>query len=509
MTKNKRSIVLIVVCLLTLCVQGAVFAEGEQALQEEARFIIFHTNDTHARVSDKAGSRIGFAKMKALIDAERKKPNQGVLVFDAGDTLHGTSFATLSKGESIMDILNIIPYDAMAPGNHDFNYGYKRLLELARKAKFPLLSANVLKEGSNRTVLPQYKIIKKNGVRFGVFGLSTPETAYKTHPKNVKGLVFQNPIEAAKRVVAVLEKKGVDVIIGVGHIGIDKETEITSEKIAEAVPQIDLFVDGHSHSALPTGKKINKTLIVQTGEYLKNLGKVVLVYAPDGSITIEAGLIPADTTEQVEKNASIETLVTKIVEKNKALLNKVIGTTAVLLHGERAVVRAGESNLGNLITQAMQRKSSADVVLTNGGGIRASIAIGDITKGSVNAVLPFGNNLVVLEVTGAQLKQALENGIRTYPSPAGAFPHIAGMRVVFGKNNKVKSMTLNDGRPIEEKKTYVLATNDFIAAGGDGYAMFENARKLGEYENLDEILIDEIANYGTEGNAVDGRIVQK
>ena len=499
--------------ILLLCAPTLAFAKGapkkSKGQSKSATLVIFHTNDSHARVSDGEGSRIGFARLKTIVDAERAKPGQDVLLLDAGDTLHGRPFATIAKGSSIISILNALKYDAMAPGNHDFNYGYTRLLELAEQVTFPILAANVLDAKSQKSILPPYQIITKSGVRFGVFGLATPETLYKTHPNNVVGLEFADPIKVARRTVAKLKRKGADVIIGVGHIGLDAETKITSQDIVQAVPNIDLFIDGHSHTMLPQGRQVDNTLIVQAGEHLKHIGKVVMQYSSGGGVTLKAELIGHDAVSSVAPDREVKAIIAQTRGDNETLLNEVIGTTATVLNGERAAVRTGETNLGNLITKAMRRASNADIALMNGGGIRASLNAGAVTKGDVLTVLPFGNSLIVLQLSGAQLQQAIKHGIQSYPKPSGAFPHIAGVRVVFDADNNIVSMTLEDGSAVEPLQSYTLATNDFLAAGGDAYTMFQGARIVSELGNLDEIVIDEIAAHGTAGNETDGRMVQQ
>ncbi len=189
--------------------------------------------------------------------------------------------------------------------------------------------------------------------------------------------------------------------------------------------------------------------------------------------------------------------------------NEVVATAPYDLNGEREFVRTGETNLGNMITEALLDISGADVALTNGGGIRASVAMGEVTKGDILTVLPFGNTVRVIEVTGADLIAALENGLATYPEPLGAFPHIAGMMVEFDSSleagSRVTSVMIDD-EAIDEEATYTLATNDFLVAGGDDYTMFVGANVIAEFGAMDEVLIDFIAENGFDASEVTGRI---
>lgn len=451
------------------------------------KLYIVHTNDIHGRVESSNG--IGMAKLKTKIN-ELKKSGK-VIVLDAGDTIHGQTIVQLSKGQTMIDIMNTVGYDAMTIGNHDFNYGQERLLELRKKADFKMLSANVYK--GNKRVFKPYTIKNIKCNRVGIFGLSTPETLYKTNPNNVKGLTFKDPVEEAKIVVEKLKKEGCSIIIALTHLGFDKSSEDSSYNLAKTVKGIDLIVDGHSHDTLQNGEKVNNTLIVQTGEYLKNIG-VVEVDLNDKN-NIKASLLSTKDMENVEEDKAVKEVINKEKKENDVILSENIGATTITLDGKRENVRKEETNLGNLITDAMIEETSADVAITNGGGIRDSIDIGDITKGEIITVLPFGNYVIVKEVTGKTLKDSIEHGISDYPNLAGKFPHVSGMKVLFDEKqengNKVISIKIND-KDIELDKTYRLATNDFMIAGGDGYTMLTGSKVLGEYGGLDEILISYI-----------------
>lgn len=447
---------------------------------------ILHTNDVHARVLEGKYDGMGYAKLAALVGRFREA-NPNMLLIDAGDTFHGKTIATLEEGESIMEIMNLIGYDFMVPGNHDFNYGSDKLLELAAMAEFPIITANVLKDGN--PILPAYEVIEIEGVKIGLFGLSSEETTYKTHPDNVEGLEFANSTDIAQQMVDELSGK-VDIIICIGHIGLDETTEITSEMICNQVDGIDLFIDGHSHTVLPEGLVTdNGTVIVSTGEYLQNLGRVTLSYA-DGTVSIEAELI-----ERVWPDGAVEDLIAQIEENQAEILDQVVGSTDVTLDGEREDVRTRETNLGNLIANAMIAETGADIALTNGGGIRASIDPGDITIGDIITVLPFGNYIVTTTVTGAQLKEALEHGVSDYPETKGAFPHFANITFTLNTANEAGSRVedlMVGGKAVADTDEFVLATNDFLYAGGDDYSMFGNGI-LNEFAALDEAVIEYLA----------------
>lgn len=458
--------------------------------EDEVKITIVHTNDTHGRIlEDSYGGSMGFAKIATYVNMLREE-NPELLLIDAGDAFHGQTIAQLVRGESVAKVMNVMGYDVMAPGNHDFNYGYDRLLELGEMLEFPVIAGNIEKEDGTQ-LLDGYIIKEVQGLKIGMFGLATPETEYKTHPNNVKGLDFTSPIEAAKLMVEELRDQ-VDILIAVGHIGEDEGSEFTSHKILAEVEGIDLFVDGHSHTAKPEGEMVGNTLLVQAGEYDENLGIVELVVT-GGEITSKtARLLTYEESAEIEEDPEVKAVIEDIKAANDLITGVELGTTPVTLEGAREMVRTKDTNLSNLIADAMLYETGADVALTNGGGIRASIEAGTVTVGDVITVLPFGNYIVTVEVTGADIIAALENGLTDYPATKGAFPQVGGMTYTFDPNlpafERVTEV-LVDGTPIDPAATYVLATNDFMAAGGDEYTML-NQEVVGMYAGLDEALIN-------------------
>ncbi|MDI3547110.1 MAG: 5-nucleotidase / UDP-sugar diphosphatase [Halanaerobiales bacterium] len=477
------------------------------AMAEKVEITILHTNDTHSRVEEGKYAGMGFAKLSTLVKEERAK-NPNLLLLDAGDTFHGQTIANLVEGESIVKIMNAIGYDAMATGNHDFNFGKERLLELNEMTDFPILAANIKYEDDS-PFLDAYVIKEVGGVKVAIFGLATPETTYKTHPKNVKSLVFESPVKAAKVMVDQLKDKA-DVIIALTHLGLSEGSEYTSAMVAKEVPGIDLIVDGHSHHALKEGKRVGDTLIVMAGEYDKNLGVVNLTVEDGKVIAKKARLITKEDTANTEKDTEILKVIDQIKAEIEKITSVVVGKTAVHLDGERENVRTGETNLGNLITDAMLDTVDADVAITNGGGIRASIGKGEVTKGEVITVLPFGNFVVVKELKGSVILDAIEHGISAYPAKEGQFPQVGGMSFIFAPSRPAGERVVKleiGGEPVDYDKTYRVATNDFMAAGGDGYTMFKDAATVQEAGGLEEVVMNYIKEHGTVAPKVEGRII--
>ncbi len=475
------------------------------AADDTVHLTIVHTNDTHARIQS-SSSIMGFAKIATKV-AELREENPNLLLVDAGDTFHGQTIATLNQGESITRVMNAMGYDVMVPGNHDFNYGKDRLLELKGMLNFPIISANIeTDEGTH--FLPGFIIKEIDGVKVGIFGLTTPETAFKTHPKNVEGLTFENPIERAQEMVDTL-RDYVDVLICIGHLGEDEGSVYTSKKVIEAVDGIDLFVDGHSHTTKPNGEMINDTLLVQTGSYDANLGVVDLTITGGKVVASTAKLITTAEAADVVEDQAVLDVIADVQAANDLITQVKVGETSVKLEGTRELVRTGETNLGNIITNAMLYETGAQIAITNGGGIRDSIQIGDITKGDVITVLPFGNYIITLDVKGSDIVKAIENGVTDYPAAKGAFPHVAGISYTFDPEKpameRVTSVTFN-GMPLDPDKHYSVATNDFMAAGGDEYTTLGASVQTGEYAALDEALINYLEVVDPATIQVEGRV---
>lgn len=483
---------------------------------KEFDLYVVHTNDVHARVVPQDGG-MGYAKLSTMLNVARDITDN-ILLLDAGDVTHGTNFANMFKGSTVGELLMMLGYDAVAPGNHDFNYGYENLVDLAEYAEkysnLRVLCANVLDENGYLVFQP-YQIYKFNDFKVAVIGLTTPDTKEKSHPKNTVGLSFMSDEVIANAQYALdLAHEIADYVIVLGHIGLDDDgtSLITSKYICENLKGIDLFVDGHSHSVLPEGLKVGDSLIVSTGEYLKNVGVVEIhVNGKDAKITT-AMLIPAaDVLDPANSELAKEFGITEIPDDPKvdayidqvnaeldAVLNTVIANIPANLDGARQNVRTKKTNLSALICEAMTEESGADFTITNGGGIRASLKKGDVTLGDVNNVLPFTNTISVCEITPAEVYEALEWGYRMLPETNGGFSQ-TDLQVVYSKyspaGSRIKRVLLN-GKLLDKNDTttvYKVATNDFLAAGGDGYTMFGKEVLVGKM--LNEVFADYLAKH--------------
>ena len=495
-------------------------------VKEEQDTVILHTNDVHGRIVEEKGV-IGDAKLATVIEKEREKSDQTTLVVDAGDAFQGLPISNSTKGEARAKILNEVGYDAMAVGNHEFDFGLDEAKKYKEILNFPLLSSNTYVNGAR--LFEAATIVDKNkdveGDEFVVIGVTTPETATKTHPKNVKGVTFTEPIAEVNKVIeeiqakALAEGKDYKHYVVLAHLGVDTTTPVEwrGSTLAEALSKNPLLkgkrvtvIDGHSHTVESTTYGDNVTYN-QTGSYLHNVGKITY---KSRQLLGNPTQIPAADAKKLEANPKIEKLVKDIKQKYDAEnAVEVVSNSPVELNGDRENVRVRETNLGNVVADSLYQYGQTgfshptDIAVTNGGGLRETIAKGKpITKGNVIAVLPFGNTITQIQVTGQQVldmfekslgsilqvdkagKTVLDENGQPLLEPSGGFLQVSGVKVYYDTNLlsgkrvlavQVKNRATGLYEKLDLAKIYYLATNDFLAAGGDGYTMLGGAREEG------------------------------
>lgn len=512
---------------------------------------ILHVNDTHARAD----------KLPKLATAvkEQRETKKNVLTLHAGDAFSGTLYFNEFHGKADLALLNEIGFDAMVFGNHEFDLGsspegHQALADFVKGAKFPFVDANtdfsadakftglftdlVSSEPENGKIYSG--IVKEiDGEKVGIFGLTTEETMDIASPDKI---TFTNYIDEAKKAVAAFEGMGVNKIIALTHIGYNDNPNVDNDiLLAKNVPGIDVIVGGHDHTKLEkpfvvdtntVGEAKDATLIVQANEYVNYLGTLDVTFDGNGIVTKYDGEL-IDLGKVVEDEALVKILEPFTAKVNE-VSNKEIGVKiAEELANPRATednlnsVRSNETALGNIITDGMLAKAqkytdkTVVMALQNGGGIRAAIPAGNITVGQVITVLPFGNTLALMDVTGAELKAAFEVSLKNAPKENGGFLHIGGAKLQYDSSKEVGSRVVSieyldkaTGKyvALEDGKTYTVATNAYTAKGGDSLTMFEKAYNegrvtdlgLSDWENLQEHLLSlkEIKTT-TEGRIVD------
>ncbi|MFJ7934394.1 5'-nucleotidase C-terminal domain-containing protein [Sporosarcina sp. NPDC096371] len=510
---------------------------------------LMHSNDTHAHLDDIA------KRVTAVKDVRAKKPS--ALLIDAGDVFSGTLYFNEFNGLADLEFMNLMNYDVMTFGNHEFDLGssaegHRALANFVRGAKFSFVSANIdfSKDGhfdglfsdlisskpkDGEIYSGMVKVI--DGEKVGLFGLTTAETATISSPGKVK---FENYIEEAKKAVKAFEGMGVNKIVAVTHVGYDDNPASDNDlELAARVEGIDVIVGGHSHTALTKpvvvtkdakGKAKSPTVIVQAYQYNEFLGTLDVEFDKNGRVIGQAGKLIKIADQKSDPAAT--KLLKKYKKKIDEVKNKPTGATAKNAldnprsNGDKTKpsVRRNETPLGNLITDGMLAKAkmhNKDVVmaLQNGGGIRAGMDKGPITVGEVITVLPFGNTLAIMELSGAELKAAFEISFRDYPGENGGFLHVSGAQVTFDSSKsvgkRVVSIAYNNGdgkyTEIQDAKRYIIATNAFTAKGGDDYTVFKKAYEEGRVTDLGlsdwENLRDHVAKLGEVDPEIEGRIV--
>jgi 5'-nucleotidase len=456
----------------------------------------------------------------AVTQVRQEAGIDNILLLNAGDAVSGSIYFNLYHGQAILWFLNYLDYDVMCLGNHEFDEGLETLANFVSGAEFHIISANLefpSESVLHKTVTP-WVIVEKNGERYGIFGLLTEETMDFINPG--VDITVTNHISAARHTVDELEKAGINKIIALTHIGWNEDLQL-----ARDVGDIDIIIGGHSHTVpdvYPTvvNEDGSPTLVAQAGEYAKYLGHLNVSFDGTGVIKDWTGseLVPVD--DKVAEDATCAAKLTEYKAPVEKMLNTVIGKTLVDLNGERAEVRSRETNLGNLVADSMLSAASragAIIALVYGGGIRDSIPKGDVTLGQVRAVLPFDDHLVVFDLTGEQIRAALENGISQVENVQGRFPQVAGLRFVWDPSakpgNRIISVEIkkaSEYEPINPSATYRVVTTDYLYGGGDGYTMFP---KGSNYVNLGYVDYEVLAQYITANSPVnpqiEGRVKRK
>jgi 5'-nucleotidase / UDP-sugar diphosphatase len=515
-------------CLSLLLARPALVRETSWPLR------ILHTNDHHAHLEPITTNKTtlgGIAQRKQLVDRLRqdsKQQRENVLLLDAGDIFQGTLFFNRYAGLADAHFYNGLNYDAAVVGNHEFDRGQLTLAKFIDHAEFPVLSANMQLDRSSPLVgkVKPWIIRKLQGQKVGILGLTTKDTVLLSNPGD--GVSFRDPIVAAKQAVRELQAQGINKIIAVTHLGINVDRQL-----AQQVDGIDVIVGGHSHSLIgafpgaidsyplveksPNGHPV---LVVTDWEWGKHLGDLQVKFDRQGKLIKWTGQ-PHSLDSSVKPDPVFQSQLQQFAAPLESLRRKVIGSTVSLLDGDRVKIRSRETNLGNLVADAMLAKTraiGAQVVLINGGGLRSSIPAGQITVSQVLEAMPFSSTITYADLTGKQLQAALENGVSKVADGDGRFPQVAGLRFVWqpttAPGQRIVSVQVQEQseiwQPLVADKIYRVVTNNFMLGGGDGYEVLKNAQSKGDSGFvLSDVVMEYITAQSPLNVKVSDRITQK
>ncbi|WP_375599910.1 bifunctional metallophosphatase/5'-nucleotidase [Devosia sp. Naph2] len=525
---------------LTLCAGFSTAAQAEFTLN------ILHINDFHARFGPITGSDSncnaeddaagecfgGIARLKTAIDAKRAElEGENVVLVDAGDQFQGSLFYTQYRSEIIAEFTNDLGIEVMAVGNHEFDDGPEELAKLLDAVNFPVISGNTNVE--NEPVLagriPGTVVLEIGGEKIGFVSALAEDTDETSSPGD--NVEFEDTITSLTTQAEALTSAGVNKIIALTHIGYAQDLQVAAN-----VPNVDVVVGGHSHSLLsntdekavgpyPTmvnGPGGNEVPVVTAGAYAKYLGDLVVTWDDEGNV-ISAEGAPIIMDASVTPDEGYVARLAELQEPINALMEQVIGTATEAIEGSREVCRVVECSMGNLVADAIldaASSSGATIAIQNGGGLRASIDAGEITMGEVLTVLPFSNTLATVDLSGADIIDALENGVSDIENGAGRFPQVAGLKYSYTlakpageriSDVMVKGEGEGEGdewMPIDEEATYTIVTNNYMRGGGDGYGTFAEGDNPYDFgPPLEQVVADYIAELGGEYTPyTDGRI---
>lgn len=475
------------------------------AASSPVRLTILHVNDFHGHLLPFVEKTVrkepvgGAACLAAMIREERVQNPDGTLLLSAGDMFRGAPISDLFRGEPVLQMMNELHFDAMAVGNHEFDWGLELLKHLSAAARFPFLSANVF-VGERRSLpgaLP-YALFNKKGLKIAVIGLTTVETPFKTKPDNVKGLSFVDPVSVLPGVIAEVKARGARFILVLSHLGFDRDREL-----ARRVSGIHVIVGGDSHTTVSEPVVVGETLIAQAGYYGIYLGVLKL------EVDAETGRVARYPREKVlrlvqpaGKTVPSWPLIDKYARMVRTEFSRVVGRSSVDL------IRSdfSETNIGDMVCDAVRESIYSEIAFTNGGAIRADIPAGDITMEQIYTMEPFDNIVIAMDLTGEQIVDILEESA----SGRHRIMQVSGLTVRYDASRPVGSRITSvsvGGKPLVRQQVYRVATNDFLAAGGDQYTTFLKGRRIVYGGPLRDVLLAYLKKYSPVGPRIEGRIV--
>lgn len=491
-SRLRRSFTAWLILLVISAVVGACATEPAVRAGRSYQLTIMHTNDHHGNFLPNTYGEYGLAAQKSLVDRLRGDVAASggyALLLSAGDINSGVPESSLQQAEPDFKGMRMLGYDAMALGNHEFDVPPRVLRQQAEWAGFPFLAANVFDKKTERHLFGDYITFDFDGLKVIVFGLLTEDTLRVGNLQHMHGMEIRPAVETAARIVPGLREKA-DLLIALTHMGyypegnhgVNTPGDVT---LARKVPGIDVIVGGHTHDPLKQPVAVGRTLIVQAGEWGKYLGQLDLSYHRGELRLVAYRLIPVNIKEKVERDGKIErvsveaeipqdssaaALLKPFIESGQKELGRMVGRVDGVLVGDRKTVRLQETNLGHLINRAVMEKTGADLAVMNSGGIRDDIEAGEVTYKEVLTVLPFGNTVCTVRLTGAELSDYL-SAVLSLPADTGGFAQVAGISAQV-QDGALTQLKIN-GRALAEEGVYTVGINSYIAMGGDGYPVLK------------------------------------
>ncbi|MFT2213222.1 5'-nucleotidase C-terminal domain-containing protein [Rhizobium giardinii] len=529
--------------LRTGLMTASILALSTSAAFADYELNILHINDFHSRIesinkfdstctAEEEGKNEcfgGAARLKVAIDQKRQElTGKNVLLLNAGDNFQGSLFFTTYKGAAEAEFLNLMKFDAMTIGNHEFDEGEDGLATFLDKVTFPVISSNVL-AGYKSKLIDRIKpslVLDVGGQKVGIVGAVTNDTAEISSPGD--NVLIGIDVDTITTAVQDLKKQGVDKIVALTHVGYPRDLAVIAK-----IPDVDVVVGGHSHSLLSnTDEKAEgpyptmvdnpggyKVPVVQAGSYSKYLGDLVVTFDDSGVVKSAKG-DPILIDSKIKPDEAVLARIKELGKPIEELKTKIIGKTDAPIDGSRESCRARECEMGDLVTDAMLDRvkgQGVTIAITNGGGLRASIDAGDVSMGEAITVLPFQNTVATFQIKGADIVAALENGVSQIEEGGGRFPQVAGLKFSFDKSkpvgSRISNVEVKEGEgfvALDPAKTYNVVSNNFMRNGGDGYSVFktkaENAYDYGP--GLETVLADYLTAHNPYKPLTDGRITE-
>ncbi|MGP3591240.1 bifunctional metallophosphatase/5'-nucleotidase [Vagococcus sp. WN89Y] len=428
----------------------------------EMTLTVFHTGDTHGRGMSAEG--IGYGKMSGYVKAFRKSADN-VLFLDVGDAVSGVPVSDLAEGATNINAMNTMGYDAFTPGNADFVFGGQNLLALHQKARFPFISANVWFQG--KLVFEPFIIKKIGDISVGIIGVSPLNAMVATTENKLAGFLVSDPIIAVKDAVEQLKNK-VDVIVLLAHLG-KTDVDVNINKLAAAVPDIDIIIDGHDHIAMNGGAQLGNSIMVNAGQYGDYLGQLTLTIKDKKIIAWNERLLDKNMLMKVAVDKQTQAYIDEEQAKSERLLSRVVMALPWTLDGKRERVRSGQTSLGSVLADAEREYAQADVAFTVGAFLRDSIEAGPVSYGQVLNAVPFTLPLVTREMSGRQIRGFLEHNYRETKLITGAYAHVSGLTYMVDYSlpvgQRMKEIKVN-GMPLDPDKLYRVACNEQVSDYG-------------------------------------------